>query len=508
MDHVRSVTEPGRLKLRSRSGCMSCRLRKRKCDEERPICKHCKRLGYECQWLSDAGSQESQQMILARQSRQRRRLPLDVAPELGAAGQLTFIPHCRIAGLDDVRISFMLDTMFKGANTAIQTGIAGNALTVHTELQFASEEESLTYKCLNSMAMIHWGVVKNDRTVLNMGYSLRGRNLASIRAAITRTLTATSGDLVAAVALMRLADTLMPNARSQWMIHAEALTHLFRAIGPEAFSTSRMRRLVENNRWVMIMASSMTRKRTLLDTAAWKTVPWRGAYKDLLQTLLDIYARLPTLHAVFDESTSPASNENEIREGLALFRAELENVLAQMQRWRTSVDEIIKDSIKKWDPVDTSVMALPNGRPAVAFERLYHAYAIVLFNMIIIVLSKYILKTLPSNPAPPGKSGEAEERRDTLLQAFVLPVDKPLQRAADAADEIAQILPWAIKDSNKGGGALYMAAPAVVCQQFWGHFDADKALWFGSALRQVGGVWDSLLILNPTRANEMIQVLM
>lgn len=447
-------------------------------------------------------------MILERQVRQRSRLPLDLAIDSGAAQQLEIIPPCRIADTDNVRISFMLDSMFKGANTEIQGGIAGNALTVRTELQFASQVESLTYGCLKAMAMIHWGVVRNDRAVLTMGYNLRGRNLASIRDALTSSFTATPGDLVAAVALMRLADTLMPNVRSQWMIHAEALTHLFRALGPEAFSTPRMRRLVENNRWVMIVASSVARKRTLLDTVPWKTIPWRGTEKDMLQTLLDIYAKIPTLHAIFDESTSPMSKGDETKDLLAVFKQELEDVLAQMQHWRSSVDQEIRESVRRWEPVETAITALQSGRPTIAFEQLYHAYAIVLFNMMTVVLSLYILKTLPSSPAPPTKAHDAEDRPDTLLQAFVLPIDAPLQRAADAADEIAQIFPWALKNSQKGGGALYMAAPAVVCQRFWLSFDADKARWFASVIREVTGLWDSLLTLNPTRAHEMIQVLM
>lgn len=39
-----------RLQLRSRSGCSRCRERRRKCDERRPICGECLRLGFKCHW--------------------------------------------------------------------------------------------------------------------------------------------------------------------------------------------------------------------------------------------------------------------------------------------------------------------------------------------------------------------------------------------------------------------------------------------------------------------------
>lgn len=38
---------------RSRKGCLTCRARKRKCDEHNPICHECSRLGIKCVWSSD-----------------------------------------------------------------------------------------------------------------------------------------------------------------------------------------------------------------------------------------------------------------------------------------------------------------------------------------------------------------------------------------------------------------------------------------------------------------------
>ncbi|KAJ5689844.1 hypothetical protein N7462_004236 [Penicillium macrosclerotiorum] len=38
---------------RSRGGCLSCKARKKKCDETRPRCSDCRRLNLPCQWLAD-----------------------------------------------------------------------------------------------------------------------------------------------------------------------------------------------------------------------------------------------------------------------------------------------------------------------------------------------------------------------------------------------------------------------------------------------------------------------
>lgn len=51
--------------IRSRTGCLTCRRRKKKCDENRPSCAGCQRNHLECQW-------ESSDSLLRPRSRYRR----------------------------------------------------------------------------------------------------------------------------------------------------------------------------------------------------------------------------------------------------------------------------------------------------------------------------------------------------------------------------------------------------------------------------------------------------
>jgi hypothetical protein len=51
--HSTSSTRPtiaARRQIRSRDGCLTCKRRKVKCDEQRPRCSHCERLNMECKW--------------------------------------------------------------------------------------------------------------------------------------------------------------------------------------------------------------------------------------------------------------------------------------------------------------------------------------------------------------------------------------------------------------------------------------------------------------------------
>lgn len=46
----RGTDADSKLHRRSRSGCFTCRLRRKKCDESKPICRACKHLGVECEY--------------------------------------------------------------------------------------------------------------------------------------------------------------------------------------------------------------------------------------------------------------------------------------------------------------------------------------------------------------------------------------------------------------------------------------------------------------------------
>ncbi|KAI9155128.1 Lysine biosynthesis regulatory protein LYS14 [Paramyrothecium foliicola] len=46
----------GRRYVRSRDGCLTCKRRKVKCDEQRPRCSHCERLNMECKWRPQSRS--------------------------------------------------------------------------------------------------------------------------------------------------------------------------------------------------------------------------------------------------------------------------------------------------------------------------------------------------------------------------------------------------------------------------------------------------------------------
>lgn len=63
MNHVPRPVHPRRLQhRRSRNGCLTCKRRKVRCNEEKPLCYHCRRLHLDCLWKDlDVDSQQLSQ---------------------------------------------------------------------------------------------------------------------------------------------------------------------------------------------------------------------------------------------------------------------------------------------------------------------------------------------------------------------------------------------------------------------------------------------------------------
>lgn len=51
------LAPPDRPRRRSRNGCLTCKRRKVRCNEQRPRCFHCQRLGLDCMWKDAAATQ-------------------------------------------------------------------------------------------------------------------------------------------------------------------------------------------------------------------------------------------------------------------------------------------------------------------------------------------------------------------------------------------------------------------------------------------------------------------
>ncbi|KAI5364551.1 hypothetical protein Slin14017_G044410 [Septoria linicola] len=193
----------------------------------------------------------------------------------------------------------------------------------------------------------------------------------------------------------------------------------------------------------------------------------------------------------------------------AQFQAGIDDMILELQRWREAVDAEIRGSVQVWvyDPKLTSIIPLEPEQTQLSFQRMHHSYAMILFNMLVIILSQYHA-VVSAPPGTPDIVAGLPKLRADLLTKLDLPLENPLQRAAIAADEMARMIAWIMQDRHKCAGALYIASPAVIADQFWQRFSQSKSVWFATVVSQVNSLWDSYVVCNPDRAGELQGVLM
>ncbi|KAI5468064.1 hypothetical protein BGZ63DRAFT_42574 [Mariannaea sp. PMI_226] len=132
-----STSAAGRRYIRSREGCLTCKRRKVKCDEQRPRCSHCERLNMECKWRSQA-----------RATAQRRQQPANDMS--GPASDQNMSPGTEASpsvfqpahAVDEVfdYASFMWDSgdFWQHASPQLQqnSGLEAHMLAAHSQITF------------------------------------------------------------------------------------------------------------------------------------------------------------------------------------------------------------------------------------------------------------------------------------------------------------------------------------------------------------------------------------
>lgn len=73
---------------RSRNGCLTCRKRKKKCDEIRPLCTNCAGKGLECKWSAEGARPKSNERIATISTGESPTESTSLSPTAGYSGEV------------------------------------------------------------------------------------------------------------------------------------------------------------------------------------------------------------------------------------------------------------------------------------------------------------------------------------------------------------------------------------------------------------------------------------
>ncbi|CAH0039015.1 unnamed protein product [Clonostachys rhizophaga] len=306
---------------RRSAGCATCRKRKVKCDEKRPVCDRCRRgfhvcLGYDTIPIfvfedkqlgkpvpSNRTFQSGRGLIASRMAEDSR------AAQKHSGLLTTEIPaSLNISAFSqDIVLSYMISTLsdtFLHSSSAPE--IHEDAPSFLTVLS-TKNRDSPAFICGLSSAEALFGHMHGDKSMVRHSSTLYDEALHRFQRDLEM-LGSHGGWAQHYVAIwsclfLVLYELLAGMGPINWVHHSLGMAALAQSAGPAAFQSPMARELLLVLRSFIVVADIARRKRSFLNQDEWKTIPWEvdpdtKATGDKLQ---DLFCRVPGILEDNDE---------------------------------------------------------------------------------------------------------------------------------------------------------------------------------------------------------------
>lgn len=258
------------------TGCRRCVTRRIKCDEHRPSCHACNRLGFICPgytrkltFIAEApasnGILTSSRAKFAGASTAKRKTHGDLQT---VSFNMPGLYHSAInkapsAFTDDARCAFFLDKYFALGNW--NEDHQYNKSWIWQSLQSPSKYP-ISHLACRSLILAFFTNTHHDPSLHHEVLRTYTESLQALKDALTGQVT---WDLLSAVALLCLFEACFYTSLEAWMQHSAALRKIVQLQGPDYFRQRPQRSLLMLFRHHLINDSIITRKRSFLENPGW-----------------------------------------------------------------------------------------------------------------------------------------------------------------------------------------------------------------------------------------------
>lgn len=270
-----------------------------------------------------------------------------------------------------------------------------------------------------------------------------------------------------------------------WASHYKGLGQMMRLRGPEAHVEELPRRMLESNRFMIVVAALAERTRTFLSEPAWKSVPWSKFPKSWMQRLLDHVVDIPDLQVEVNEldlantDNSPDSDDHDIKR-LALHDRALD-ILDGLLSWRSAWDTFSGSAPTSIpSPTSASVVQARLFPTILTFISLEAANCVCTFDGACILLYELLAKLAPDMlhddvDFPDAMGGQGLYVND----------------AREAAMEICRSIPYQMASDRGMAGPLFVLFPLRLAWRALGENASEEGRWLMGLLREIaeGNGW-------------------
>ncbi|KAL7921308.1 hypothetical protein ACQKWADRAFT_327803 [Trichoderma austrokoningii] len=332
------VGVPGRSK-----GCVTCRRRKKGCDQNVPSCNQCTRAGLEC------GGYERDLVWVNTTPPNRSKAPASSSRGKGSSAQLTQQRPWRVMytaqpennnngnnsnsnkrnnnsnnnnananiniALHDSLVRSAREELFfnKLISTALPYGHllsarASDTLTngwVSAVSAYYDKEPAIRYASL-AMSAGFMGVEENRKQITQssqitlQGFESYSRAVVEMVRGLNDPTRSQNNGIIVAARILQFYELFFGKA-PDWRAHIEGQLSLFLARGPKSFMAGQSHQLYVDGRILIVMLSIGRRAKSPLHTKEWRTIPWRDIPKSTKDKLIDILEDVPFMLIAYDK---------------------------------------------------------------------------------------------------------------------------------------------------------------------------------------------------------------
>lgn len=360
---------------------------------------------------------------------------------------------------DEVFVTYTNDRLLKGSGTPSRE----------------REDRVLASQCFLALATSYFAHDHHQTQLVEKGYSRYGAALSKLHAALSDEQRRASYDILEAVMLMCLFETLMSDKKDGWVTHSLGIQRLFELRGPESFKTMPARDMFETARPTIIYACLTMRQLTMLSQPDWKTVPWSNdpGGKSLYEHLIDILADTPKLICAKDEAL--ALDDAEARK-IAIWQVvrQAQHLLTQLRTWKVVWDDAEPDcSVEVATTQHIPLQAINEENPVLvkawetvySFTSVYHAVTIAHYHATLIHLHRLVRGYDESADARELEAAEIE----TVTSGF----------------EICRTIEYHLRMSSRGEGSFSIMFALRMAWEAVEETEPGVAAWLQDVLQKI-----------------------
>ncbi len=277
MQSAKEITKPKHVIFRSK-GCKTCRTRKVKCDEARPICQRCIRSRFDCQGYSEPTS------FLCDNPRVKNTSSASLAASIRPfqAQPVSDVPRPLPYPVELTHTAFLVRRLSIGT-LGDRSGFSWLKLGLES-----SARNSLFHITTRCLAEVYYGRVLRQEGIVTNGMAKYGGILRDLRQQLLDPELFHVNNLMSVIMAAVVIESVANQTAAGLHAHVRGLSQLVRRAGPEAFMSLPNIFIFEMCRCWIIGRAIIGKYETFVADPEWKQIPWTYEKKQMIAKLWDI----------------------------------------------------------------------------------------------------------------------------------------------------------------------------------------------------------------------------